>query len=361
MLHINSDLYEAFNIKKASMPTNPDKHPFTPTLLRWYASNGRDLPWRHTTDPYPIWLSEVILQQTRISQGMAYWQRFMERFPTVAHLAEAEEDEVLRLWQGLGYYSRARNLHAAAKQVVAAGGFPRSVAGLRALKGVGEYTACAIASFAFGQPAAVVDGNVYRVLSRYFGIATPIDSSEGKKAFKQLAQALLATDTPADYNQAIMDFGALVCTPAAPSCDECPLQESCEALRTHRTGTLPVKAKKTVQRKRHLIYIYIRHKGETAFRKRPLGDIWAGLWEPLLIESDELPPVEGHLLLLTKGVRHQLTHQNITADFYLWEVDERPPLPAGYQWMKEEEAAGYGHSRLVDILLERLGEFVPKP
>ena len=219
-------------------------HPFASALLRWYAQNGRDLPWRHTTDPYPIWLSEVILQQTRIEQGRDYWHRFMEQYPTVEHLADASEDEVLRLWQGLGYYSRARNLHTAAKQIKELGSFPTTLHGIKMLKGVGDYTAAAIASFAFGEAAAVVDGNVYRVLSRHFGIGTPINSTEGKKEFAALAQELLPESQAAAYNQAIMDFGATQCTPKSPACDRCPIADTCQALHTHAVDTLPVKLKK---------------------------------------------------------------------------------------------------------------------
>lgn len=204
--------------------------PFSETILSWYAAYGRDLPWRRTADPYAIWLSEIILQQTRIAQGQAYWERFMERFPTVEALAGASEDEVLRLWQGLGYYSRARNLHAAARQVAALGHFPDTLDGIKALKGVGDYTAAAIGSIAFGLPAAVVDGNVYRVLARHYGIATPVGSTAAKKEFSALAQSLLPADRPGDFNQGMMDFGALQCTPAAPLCPLCPLAGSCAAL-----------------------------------------------------------------------------------------------------------------------------------
>ncbi|MBR4517186.1 MAG: A/G-specific adenine glycosylase, partial [Bacteroidaceae bacterium] len=189
---------------------------FTSTLLEWYRQNGRALPWRGTSDPYAIWLSEIILQQTRISQGRAYWELFMHRFPRIEDLAAADEDEVIRLWQGLGYYTRARNLLAAARQVVALGAFPRTLEGIRSLKGVGDYTAAAVASMAFGLPAAAVDGNVYRVLSRHFGIATPINTTAGKHEFTQLAQALLPPDAPSAFNQAMMDFGAVQCTPQSP-------------------------------------------------------------------------------------------------------------------------------------------------
>ena len=226
---------------------------FALTLLRWFRENGRDLPWRQTHDPYAIWLSEIILQQTQVKQGWDYWERFMRRWPMVEALAAATEDEVLREWQGLGYYSRARNLHYAAKQIVALGHFPDSIEEIRQLKGVGDYTAAAIGSIAFGLPAAVVDGNVYRVLSRHFGIDTPINTTEGKKVFAALAQSLLP-DSPSkysltshhspltsEYNQAIMDFGAIQCTPQSPRCDVCPLMESCAAFREGRVGELPVK------------------------------------------------------------------------------------------------------------------------
>ena len=214
---------------------------FTETILDWYVNYGRELPWRRTKDPYAIWLSEIILQQTRIAQGTAYWERFMARFPDVQSLAEASEDEVLRLWEGLGYYSRARNLHAAARQIVAQGAFPASLDGIKALKGIGDYTAAAIGSIAFGIPAAVVDGNVYRVLSRHFGIDIPVGTTVAKKEFTALAQSLLPEDRPGDFNQGMMDFGALQCTPQSPDCLTCPLRESCDALHSGRSGSLPVK------------------------------------------------------------------------------------------------------------------------
>ena len=227
-------------------------HPFSQTLLDWYATHGRELPWRETTDPYRIWISEIILQQTRVAQGYDYYLRFVERFPTVEVLAAATEDEVLHRWEGLGYYSRARNLHAAAQQIVAQGGFPRDYAGVRALKGVGDYTAAAICSFAYGLPTAVVDGNVYRVLARYFAIDTPIDVAAGKKEFAQLADSLMVPERAADYNQAIMDFGAVQCTPRAPRCLICPLVETCAARQTGQVEDYPVKSKKVAVTLFHL-------------------------------------------------------------------------------------------------------------
>ena len=322
---------------------------FSRTILHWYAENGRDLPWRRTRDPYAVWLSEIILQQTRVAQGLAYWERFMDRFPTVDDLAAAPEDEVLRLWQGLGYYSRARNLHAAAKQVVAMGGFPDTLEGIRSLKGVGDYTAAAIGSIAFGLPAAVVDGNVYRVLARYFGIATPVGTTEAKKEFTALANRLLPTDAPAAFNQGMMDFGATCCTPANPACLTCPLQPSCQAFRDGRVDLLPVKKEASKPVERHLTYVYIRVDGFIAIHRRGSGDIWQGLWEPWL--TDEVPADAG---LLVRGFKHQLTHRTLFADFYLWEPAERPALPEGYRWIEEAELDRYAKPRLFELLSERL-------
>jgi A/G-specific adenine glycosylase len=339
---------------------------FTTALLQWHENHGRDLPWRHTTDPYPIWLSEVILQQTRIAQGTAYWERFMKRFPTVESLAAASEDEVLRLWQGLGYYSRARNLHAAAMQIVEMGSFPKNHEEIRRLKGVGDYTAAAIASFAFGLPHAAIDGNAYRVLARYYGIETPINTTIAKKEFAALAQQLLPSDRAADFNQAMMDFGATLCTPTSPQCSECPLAEGCDALHTHRTQVLPIKQKTVKMATRHFTFIYIRCQGETAIMRRPAGDIWQGLWQPLLIESasdnnpmriEDLPldlndANKAKLTLVATGVKHVLTHRIIMADFYLLEAPAKPSLPDGYLWIPEDQIDRYALPRLVERLVE---------
>ena len=331
---------------------------FSSTLLTWYQEHGRDLPWRQTHDPYAIWLSEIILQQTQVKQGWDYWERFMRRWPTVEALAAATEDEVLREWQGLGYYSRARNLHFAARQIVAMGRFPDAI---RQLKGVGDYTAAAIASFAFGIPAAVVDGNVYRVLARHFGIDTPINTTEGKKLFATLAQELLPlTPSPSQYNQAIMDFGALQCTPQSPNCIACPFIETCQAFREGKVSELPVKLKTLKVTERHLIYIYVRCKGYVAIRRRSAGDIWQGLWEPLLIENEQLTAgkwasqVIVNSQLLAKQVKHVLTHRVLYADFYLWEVETRPQLPDDYIWIKESELDDYAKPRLIEKLLTSL-------
>ena len=326
--------------------------PFVNAILNWYALNGRQLPWRETKDPYAIWLSEVILQQTRIQQGTDYWMRFMLRWPNVEMLADATEDEVLREWQGLGYYSRARNLHKAAQQIKALGYFPNTLERIRQLKGVGDYTAAAIASIAFGLDAAVVDGNVYRVLARHFGIDTPINTTEGKKTFAALADSLLPKGRAAAFNQGMMDFGAIVCTPQSPRCGECPLAESCEALRAGTIAQLPVKQKKLVVKTRHLIYIYLRHNGQTAIRRRGAGDIWQGLWEPLLVENGPLPQFDGELDLRRQGVRHVLTHRVLMADFYVANLNSRPTLPDDYIWIDEKELDRYALPRLVELLVQ---------
>ena len=325
---------------------------FATQLLKWFKTYGRELPWRGIGDPYGIWVSEVILQQTRIEQGRDYWLRFMERFPTVESLAAASEDEVLRQWQGLGYYSRARNMHAAARQIVEQGGFPRTIEGLRALRGVGDYTAAAVGSMAFGLPAAAVDGNVFRVLARHFGIDVPINTTRGKRTFEALAHELLPKDKASAFNQAMMDFGATWCTPRSPRCADCPFAETCEALRSGRIDQLPVKEKKLTVRERRFSYIYIRHEGMTPLRRRPAGDIWQGLWEPLMVEDAPLPDLGCPLTLLASNVKHVLTHRVLLADFYLAEPSSRPPLPDGFRWISECDLTDYAVPRLVEKLLE---------
>ena len=292
---------------------------FTDTILHWYADNGRDLPWRRTRDPYAVWLSEIILQQTRVTQGWSYWERFMDRFPTVDDLAAAPEDEVLRLWQGLGYYSRARNLHTAAKQIVEMGGFPDTLEGIRSL------------------------------IARYFGIATPVGTTKTKKEFTALANRLLPVEAPAAFNQGMMDFGATCCTPVNPACLTCPLQPSCRAFIDGRTDLLPVKQAAAKPVERHLTYVFVRVDGFIAIHRRGAGDIWQGLWEPWL--TDEAP---ADARLLVKGFKHQLTHRTLFADFYLWEPSARPALPEGYRWIEEAELDRYAKPRLFELLLERL-------
>ena len=322
---------------------------FALTLLHWFRENGRDLPWRQTRDPYAIWLSEIILQQTQVKQGWDYWLRFMRRWPTVGDLAAATEDEVLREWQGLGYYSRARNLHTAARQIVEMGAFPTTLEGIKSLKGVGDYTAAAIGSIAFDLPVAVVDGNVYRVLARHYGVATPINTPDGRHEFAALAQSLIPASEASAYNQAIMDFGAIQCTPKSPRCLICPLQLTCIALREGRIEQLPTKLKTLKVKERHLIYTYIRCQGHTAIRRRPAGDIWQGLYEPCL--TDE--PLPG-AVLLRRNQKHVLTHRILYADFYLLETAERPDLSADYIWIPEADIDQYAVPRLVELLLEEL-------
>lgn len=271
-----------------------NKEKFTAKVLQWYQPTARPLPWKAIKNPYYIWLSEIILQQTRVEQGLPYYNNFVEKYPTVVDLANAPEDEVLKLWQGLGYYSRARNLHASAKLIANKhqGVFPKTYAEILQLKGVGAYTAAAIASFAYGLPHAVVDGNVYRVLARYFGIDTPIDSTVGKKEFAKLAQQLLPEDQAAKYNQAIMDFGATQCTPKKPLCTTCPMQSGCEAYQNDTIAELPYKSKKLKHKQRYFYYLVIHTPAGIYLRQRGEGDVWQHLYDFPLIETAELLPKE---------------------------------------------------------------------
>lgn len=261
--------------------------PVADLLMKWYERHRRELPWRETTDPYRIWISEVILQQTRVAQGMDYYLRFTARFPDIHSLAAACEEEVLKLWQGLGYYSRARNLHATARAVVErfGGVFPTAWDDVRSLRGVGDYTAAAICSLAYDAPYAVLDGNVFRVLARLFDVDLPIDTGTGRKAFAELAQSQLDARRAALYNQAIMDFGAMVCTPAQPHCAECPLAERCLALAAGTVARRPVKQGRTKVRERWFNYLHITCGDRTLLTRRGGGDIWQGLYEFPLIET----------------------------------------------------------------------------
>lgn len=342
---------------------------FTATLSRWYDANKRDLPWRETKNPYAIWISEIILQQTRVAQGLAYYERFMKRFPTVASLAQADEEEVLKLWQGLGYYSRARNLHQAARSVF--GVFPEQYAQVRAMKGVGEYTAAAICSIAYDMPYAVVDGNVYRVLSRYFGVELPIDSTEGKKYFAFLADEMLDKNNPGRHNQAMMDFGALQCVPHSPDCLACPLAEGCEAFRRGCVGALPVKQHKTQVTNRFFNYIYVRMGAYTFINKRQGNDIWRNLFEFPLIETDsEVSPQEFATLpqvrellhvddvdvpfkLVRRGVKHVLSHRVIYTSFYEITLPEASLSFSKFKRISISEIEDYPVSRLMHAFIEK--------
>jgi len=310
-------------------------------LIDWYNQHKRNLPWRQTKNPYKIWLSEIILQQTQVAQGLPYYQKFIQKFPNVYVLAAASEQEVLNLWQGLGYYSRARNLHFTAKDIVDnyAGIFPKNYKDLLKLRGVGDYTASAIAAFCYDEPVAVLDGNVFRVLSRLFGKATPINTTEGKKIFKQLAQDQLDTRQPALYNQAIMEFGALHCTPAQPKCLTCPLAQNCMAYQTGQISNLPVKLKKIKIKKRFLNFYLIRYQDFIILQKREGKDIWRNLYQLPLIESlqNSIPEHNKFKKLvqeleidfngkprLIAQTKHKLTHQLLMVNFWLVESTQKP-------------------------------------
>ena len=303
-------------------------------LEQWYNNNKRILPWRETKEPYRIWLSEVILQQTRISQGLPYYERFVENYPTVSELAKASQDDVLKLWEGLGYYSRARNLHAAAKQIVNdyQGNFPGTYAELLNIKGIGPYTAAAISSICFNEKKGVVDGNVYRVLSRLFGIETPINSSVGQKQFSLRAQELVAQAySPGDYNQAIMEFGATHCTPKSPGCKSCIFSKDCIAFNTGMVESLPRKEKSNPLKNRYLNYIIANVDGKIAVQKRSEGDIWAGLYEFPLLETPEttnaktlqkMLDISTMPVLISGQEKHILSHQRLWISF--WQIQELP-------------------------------------
>lgn len=318
---------------------NISPHEFSGNILEWYHCNKRALPWRETTDPYKIWLSEIILQQTRVKQGLPYYYSFVQAYPTVAALAEADEKDVLRLWQGLGYYSRARNLHVCAKKVAdeMEGIFPNSYQMLLKLPGVGPYTAAAIASFAFNEKVPVLDGNVFRVLARIFGIGEDILSGKGRKVFEILASKLLSKEDPGQYNQAIMEFGALHCTPSAPNCETCIFSEGCMAYLHKLQHALPVKAPKAKVKKRFFYYFILMHEGKLALKERKTKDIWQGLYDFYLVEDvcakeflglkDELLQVlhEHQVVLVhaSAGYKHLLTHQAITAKFFHLAIKDR--------------------------------------
>lgn len=326
---------------------------FTKTLTYWYSVHKRNLPWRATQDPYCIWLSEIILQQTQVAQGLPYYEAFVDQFPTVFELAKASEERVLKLWQGLGYYSRARNLHHTAKHIAhdLDGVFPNTYKGLLKLKGVGDYTASAIASICFNEKQAVVDGNVYRLLSRYYGIDTAINSSKGIKDFKILAQSLLPQTEIGNYNQAIMEFGAKQCKPKSPNCMVCPLQESCAASNTDTIDALPVKLKKTKVTKRYFNFLVLRASNKkTILRKRTGKGIWQNLYEFPLVETSEKltaakfndnTKVQAYLngskyifsLYNDKEIIHKLSHQHLYTQFWILEVDTLPEEGVTYNEM----------------------------
>ncbi len=345
---------------------------FQKKLMDWFAASHRPLPWKGEKDPYIIWLSEIILQQTRVEQGLPYFKRFVDRYPTVEDLAGASQDEVLKLWEGLGYYSRARNMHAAAQYIAHElnGKFPDTYESILQLKGVGPYTAAAIASFAYGLPHAVVDGNVFRVLARFFGIETPIDSTEGKKQFARLAENLLEEQHPGRYNQAIMDFGAILCSPKKPLCPTCPLKSKCQALQTKKVQQLPVKTKKIQRRTRFFHYLVINEKDQVLIKKREQKDIWRNLYDFPMIERTELYreperilsvlqdenaplPSSYRLGQISPPYQQLLTHQKIVAVFI--EIHAEKGLlndPVPLKKVERKNLTKFAFPKLIDCYLK---------
>lgn len=341
---------------------------FSQRLIHWYSSNKRDLPWRNTKDPYLIWLSEIILQQTRVDQGMEYYLKFAKEFSTIHQLAKAPEEKVLKMWQGLGYYSRARNLHATAKTISKdlKGKFPEDYTDVLKLKGIGAYTAAAISSFAFNKAHAVVDGNVYRVLSRIFGIKTAIDSTIGKKEFNELANLLIDKKKPGLFNQAIMEFGSLQCQPRNPDCNTCVMNDKCYAREKNKIDQLPVKSKTTKQRDRHFNYLIIRKSSSVLLKKRIEKDIWKNLYDFPLIETDaslsekdffksaELKKITSSNKFILKSIsptyKHILSHQKIYAKF--WEIKITKPLTQkGFLNVSLADLEKYAIPRLIENFL----------
>jgi len=343
---------------------------FTKKLLSWFEKNHRPMPWKGEKNPYLIWLSEIILQQTRVAQGLPYFEKFKAAYPTITDLANAPEDDVLKLWEGLGYYSRARNLHFTARDIRDnyEGVFPTAYEDILKLKGVGIYTAAAIASFAYDLPYAVLDGNVFRVLSRYFGIKEPIDTTTGKKLFIKLSQELLAKKKAADYNQAIMDFGATQCVPANPDCKVCPFNKACVARQKNLVSQLPIKSKKLKKRSRFFHFLIVNDGDQVWIRKRVEKDIWQGLYEFPLLEKEKLfgrqslerkeefqkrIPAEGIISRVSAPFTQQLTHQKINAVFF--EINlERPLKKPPADWIKiyRKDLGNYAFPRIIDLYLQ---------
>lgn len=352
---------------------NKKKQFFTHNLLKWFKHHHRPLPWKGEKNPYLIWLSEIILQQTRVEQGLPYFERFKEKYPNIKNLANAPEDEVMKLWEGLGYYSRARNLHFTAKFIAEQlnGVFPKTHKDILALKGVGTYTAAAIASFAYDLPYAVVDGNVYRVLSRFFGIKEPIDTTAGKKQFAQLAQELLDTSQPAKYNQAIMDFGATHCMPKTPKCNICSMQEHCQAFQTNTVASLPIKSKKMVKKERYFNYLIFHFSDETTLvKKRIEKDIWRNLYDFPLIEVDKtttnrqiiqqhdiwkdcIQQADFSIKKISKPFQQVLTHRKIIAIFWEIEVNSPPtPKSKNYVIVKRKNMFKFAFPKIIDLYFQ---------
>ncbi|MGQ7870019.1 A/G-specific adenine glycosylase [Sunxiuqinia sp. sy24] len=347
---------------------------FSGILLRWYDNNKRDLPWRETADPYAIWLSEIILQQTRVDQGMAYYLRFIDTYPSVKDFANASEDAILKLWQGLGYYSRARNMHHTAQTIARhyRGMFPADYESLLNLKGVGDYTAAAIASIAFNLPYAAVDGNVYRVLSRINGIDTPIDSGQGKKQFAILANELLDASHAGNFNQALMEFGATLCTPKNPGCESCPFNKLCFAYKNNKIDSYPVKKGKVKIRKRYFNYLVIDHGSYTYLSKRTANDIWKNLYEfPLtesseksdlqqtLAESQAIFPLQTQLLLEKESdwQKQVLSHQHIFYRFIYLKIVGKIKIPASLLKVNKKDIFNFAVPKPIEKELSKCNWF----
>lgn len=339
---------------------------FLTNIYKWYRLNKRDLPWRKTKNPYQIWLSEIILQQTRVEQGMAYFVRFVEKYPNITDLASAHEDDVLKLWQGLGYYSRARNLHATAKLIASdyRGIFPQDYKKILALKGVGPYTAAAVSSIAFNLPFPTIDGNIYRVLSRYFGIGTPIDSSQGKKEFQQIAEELIHDKDPGMHNQALMELGALQCIPKSPQCNNCPVVNSCFAFKNKLIEQLPVKEKKIKQRHRYFYYYLYDMGNSILLEKRKENDIWKNLYQLPLIESEKaltdsellnpdlpLKHLPANIKYISAEKKHVLSHQIIHARMIYLEMKTNFNNPSSLIQVNKKDIFKFAVSRLVEKFL----------
>jgi A/G-specific adenine glycosylase len=360
---------EISSAKGKNYDSSTAKSSFTQNLLQWNdEQNTRQMPWKGEPDPYKIWLSEIILQQTRVEQGWAYYLKFIDRFPTLAELAQAPDDEVFKLWEGLGYYSRCRNLLAAARTVVEKFNavFPKDYNAILALKGVGPYTAAAIASFGFGLPYAVVDGNVIRVLARFFGIHTAFDTTSGKKFFEALAQDLLEKDKAGIYNQAIMDFGAVICKPASPLCAQCPLHKNCYAFRHEETSVLPVKAKSITKKERWFTCFVITGPKGKLVRQRNHKDVWQHLYEFVMVESPETiewsfqdckkwisqkTSIKVESLTKTDKLTQQLTHQTVHVQFQNATTSFQDDVP-GYEWVNEQELARLAFPRIIRKYLD---------
>ena len=341
-------------------------------LTDWYYHSKRDLPWRTSRDPYHVWVSEVILQQTRVKQGIDYYHNFLRKFPNIRSLAMAPEEEVLKVWQGLGYYSRARNMHHAARtiQTEHSGIFPADYLSIRNLKGIGDYTAAAIASIAFDLPYSVVDGNVFRVLSRLFGISTPVDSANGKKEFFKLAQRMLDISIPGIFNQALMEFGAIQCLPAQPLCHTCPLSMKCYAFTNQCIGSLPVKAKRPKQKDRYFNYLYLRQDNHLLLEKRGDKDIWRNMYQFPLIETavssspeevlsshaweEILQNVSFTIESIYPERLHILTHQRLHIRFFSVRLDENR-MPDTLTPVKLDELVRYPVPKPIASFLLEMG------